>query len=193
MPTTGYYFGGTIPYYCDGNEHYILLGKEYKDNKWSSFGGRREAGETVLDLIVRESWEETGGLLGTKECLSNQVRESNYALLYKHQRNWSLQVFIPICPVLADYLPKQFESINSYQNHCNTGWFQRTGCQEKTAIQWFPLTAVICASKGNGLIFNDPKYPVRDVFDLSMVEAKVVRDPFRDGADGPEKYIADSA
>lgn len=195
MTTTGYYYGGTIPYYISEGVYYILLGRESKDNTWSPFGGVRDEGENILEVVVRESWEETMGLLGTVQQLAENVKKTSVGMVYRHQdqsRNidhWSFQAFLKIPPKIATNLPEQFSGVNQYNRFCDTGLFRRNGCHEKTEIKWFPIAEVIRAVKTNNLIYGSSKYPVRDVFDLTLIDGDLIRCPFHDGDTSPEQNL----
>ena len=194
MKTTGYYYGGTIPYYRKDGVFNILLGRETSDETWSPFGGTREAGENILQVAVRETWEEMMGLLGNIPTLTKHTRRSSLGLVYRHLDkgeqidHFSFQTFIKIPTEIAENLPEQFQSVTGYNQFCDTGWFKRNGCHEKSEIRWFPLRDVIKAAISDKLIYGDRRYPVRKVFDLVLADAKFLVNPFQPGDTNPDKY-----
>ena len=194
MKTTGFYYGGTIPYFRKNGEFNILLGRETSDGTWSPFGGVREAKENILQVAVRETWEETMGLLGNIQILTEQIRRSRLGLVYRHLDmdkqidHYSFQTFIEIPTEIAENLPTQFQSVIGYNQLCNTSWIKRNGCHEKSEIRWFPLRDVIKAAISDKLIYGDTRYPVRKVFDLVLADAKFLVNPFRPGDTNPDKY-----
>ena len=55
---------------------YFLFSRETMDDKkskdrgyWSEFGGSRDKGETHLDTAIREGYEESNGIFGSKRKL----------------------------------------------------------------------------------------------------------------------------
>ena len=59
--------GGILPIAVYQNKVYFLFGRENNSKReWSDFGGAREKKETYKETAIREGWEETSGILGTK-------------------------------------------------------------------------------------------------------------------------------
>ena len=71
--------GGILPIAKSEGKYYVLLSRETVDNKWkdagkwSDFGGSREGNETHYATAIREGTEESAGLFGTKNDITNMI------------------------------------------------------------------------------------------------------------------------
>lgn len=66
---------GVLPWARTPNGPVFLLGRERSSKRWSSFGGRPEEGETILETAIREAWEESIGFLGSEQDIAQQINQ----------------------------------------------------------------------------------------------------------------------
>jgi hypothetical protein len=139
--------GGVIIYSRKDGEIYLLLGREACITPWehmflySEFGGGIDEGETSLDGIIREFYEETQGFFGDESYLKEKVTEDNKKCIYMEE-NKSMYLFYEI-----EY-DKNVERYyrNNYlyyekmvkNEHDIMKYFQK-GYFEKDMITYFPL------------------------------------------------------
>ena len=75
---------GILPLASYKGKLYFLFSREsknikYKDSGlWSDFGGGADKGEGFFETAVREGWEESMGIMGTKEKIKNIL--NNYTV-----------------------------------------------------------------------------------------------------------------
>ena len=184
MIATQYHYGGIIPYYCDEQGvYYLLLGRESYDQTWAPFGGHTETGENITTASTREAYEETMGILGSWDQIQTMISQAKYGIVYCNTRgsrpggSWSFQFLIPIAREDALALPNYFNNVYQYLTHCSNVARASEGCYEKTELAWFPLTEVMEAVLYTGYIYNNPTYPVRPVFDKSLLDGTLVKLP----------------
>ena len=62
------YSAGILPYTIRNNEIYYLLGRDWRDEGWSDFGGKAEEGDEndIATTAIREFYEETLGVVKYK-------------------------------------------------------------------------------------------------------------------------------
>ena len=73
-------FVGILPYSIIQDKYYFLLGQESQGDdagKWSGFGGRLEAGESIYQGAAREAYEESMGFLGSEKELLQEINDLN--------------------------------------------------------------------------------------------------------------------
>ena len=95
--------GGIIPFCKNENEYLFLFGRECLDKKWEEsgkwgeFGGKFNEGESNLDGIIREFYEESHGLFGNKEELKKYLEKNIKNLLILFCKHYDgLVIFLPI-------------------------------------------------------------------------------------------------
>jgi 8-oxo-dGTP pyrophosphatase MutT (NUDIX family) len=66
--------GGILPVALHQGQLYFLFGEEYDEHKWIDFGGGAKPGETLLQNVVREAYEELDGFLGSPSELKQIIR-----------------------------------------------------------------------------------------------------------------------
>ena len=106
-----------VAFYKD--KTYFLLGQERYDkgwadsNKYSSFGGKREKGESILDAAVREGYEEGMGFLGTETDLRKQLQTDLIGTVEEYgHRTYIYEI------AYDPNLPKQFTDVYQYTQRC---------------------------------------------------------------------------
>ena len=93
---------GIVPIAKYKGEYYILLGQERHiknwegDLKYCSFGGMREAGETIRQTAAREGYEESMGFLGTQNELLRMTNKTHPKYIdsvsNEHYRMYIIQI-----------------------------------------------------------------------------------------------------
>ena len=78
--------GGILPVAFRNNHPYFLFSREAliarKDaGKWSDFGGSKEKNESHRETALREGWEESNGILGTKSNIRNLMKNNLCAVI----------------------------------------------------------------------------------------------------------------
>jgi ADP-ribose pyrophosphatase YjhB (NUDIX family) len=183
MSPTHFHFGGIIPYYRKDGSYHVLLGREVSDGTWSPFGGSINHGETLVDGIVREAYEETMGFLGDIPHLRQTISRAKVGLVYRDQQpggqpdHWSFQILVGVSPELVKTVPRNFNQTYQYIKGCNASVVNHNGCCEKSEVRWFPLSQVVLASKTSYFIGGDPNDPIRSIFNLTMSEGDLVKLP----------------
>jgi 8-oxo-dGTP pyrophosphatase MutT (NUDIX family) len=138
---------GILPVTVYRNKIYLLYGRENVDDKnnkdrgkWSDFGGSTEKGESAFQTAVREGWEETAGILGSKTKIKNLIK---YNLLDKISWDKDGKGIYTIFLVLIPYdssLPKKLDKVykNALKNEPEKV-FAHNGLFEKDKAEWIPL------------------------------------------------------
>jgi hypothetical protein len=140
--------GGIIPFSYDSGNIYFLFGRESKDIRWSekglwsNFGGTiNKTKESNIEGIVREFWEESSGIFGTKDSLENYIIENFNKLLI---------VFSPVYKGAVIFLPVNYDK--NLPKYFNWNYLQskmilngkkelervrQRGLLEKDSAMWF--------------------------------------------------------
>ena len=130
-------YGGVLPYARHQGQLWLLLGQEMHldgwngSEKWSSFGGSVDPGETLEEAAAREGYEESMGLLGRPSYLRRRGHP------WSHHGGLTL-----LLPLSYDRrLPRYFRHFFLYAKRCRRqtcpeGWY------EKTRIAWVRLDRV---------------------------------------------------
>jgi len=138
--------GGIIPFTLHNDEFFFLFGRETKDSNsddrslWGDFGGRVKR-DNYLNYIVQSFWEETNGIMGTKEGIRNYIKENFKKLLIVYSKEYNgVIIFLPI-----DYdkkLERIFYTTTMLYKHVldsNIKSARERGLLEKDIIKWFSL------------------------------------------------------
>ena len=75
------YSAGILPYTIRNNEIYYLLGRDWRDEGWSDFGGKSEENDTndTIKTAMREFYEETmGSVLCKNELEYDAIKKLAY-------------------------------------------------------------------------------------------------------------------
>lgn len=137
-------YAGILIYTVIDNKYLFLLGKESTGRDtglWSDFGGKIEPGETVKQAAVRECYEETMGLLGTRENLDSYIADQQPY----HTFTGGHWFFLSL-----DYTWVENKSlIELFSRFYNYGYSltQKEGYFEKSAISWFTLDEIANSDK----------------------------------------------
>lgn len=142
--------GGIIPFSYYNGDLYFLFGRESKDIKWSekglwsNFGGTiNRTKESNMEGIVREFWEESSGIFGTKDGIESYIRESFKKLLVVHSPVYKgAVIFLPV--EYDKNLPKYFnwnyaQSKNLLNGKRELEKVRQRGLLEKDSAMWFTI------------------------------------------------------
>lgn len=127
---------GILPFAVNGNKIYVLLSREYihadtNGGTWSDFGGGQSKGESFTSTAIREGWEESDGILGSKQKLKRMVKQNTLKILsvpgYK-----SFLVKVDYDPTL----PKKFRKKFLDAKKKNPKIINKNGMKEKDMLKW---------------------------------------------------------
>jgi hypothetical protein len=163
-------FAGVIPYKIVNEEFLVLLGEEGDGDGWCGFGGGPEGDETSEETAIREGWEESMGLLGTKERIKISIESCKWVLIGdKKDGTKSIQYLIEA----PDGIETSFNEVLKYLKYCNQGCFPKTGCYEKSQAKWFKLRDIITAAQNKRHIPGNPKWFLRRGFRKDILNGKL--------------------
>ncbi len=132
---------GILPFAISGRRTFILLGRERfkkgKCGRWSDFGGKREANETVEQTASREAEEEADGLLGNRRELHEKLVKGDDVYGLSSSRAGTYRSFLLKIDYDAD-LPARFEK-QTKEGYDASAQIQ-DGLYEKDMIAWFEVT-----------------------------------------------------
>ena len=129
--------GGILPAAIHKGKLYFLFSREYIHSKddggmWSDFGGSKDHNETFEQTALREGWEESSGILGTK----SQIRDLMKYKTLKTITTRGYRVYI----VLINYnknLPKQFrKDFLKVEKNNPELIHKKNGLYEKDMLKW---------------------------------------------------------
>ena len=132
---------GILPVAFRQGKAYFLFARERIGTKsrdsgrWSDFGGKTEKGESHTDTAIREAWEESMGLLGSKQDLLSRMKT--------HGIGEVDMGFYKTYLVEIDYnerFPDIFKA--TFENAPDSLVTARNGLYEKDAAMWVPVTDV---------------------------------------------------
>ena len=120
---------------------YFLFSRETLDDYksrdrgfWSEFGGSADKGETRLETAVREGYEESNGVFGSKTKIKNNVKKTS--LHFKEKTYISYLMKVPYDPLLPKYLENTYNFIKVKKPDlicCEEGLF------EKDKFKWIEV------------------------------------------------------
>ena len=132
--------GGILPVALHKGKLYFLFSREYIKSKedpglWSDFGGSKEKGETYKETAIREGWEESSGILGSKKSIKKLVET-------KTLKSFTLRGYKTYI-VLINYnknLPKKFrKNFLDVKKKC-PHLIEKNGFFEKDMLKWVDYT-----------------------------------------------------
>lgn len=131
--------GGILPVALHNNTIYFLFSREYIHSKdkgglWSDFGGSREGNETYKETAVREGFEESSGILGSKKNIENLI--NNYTLKTITVNGFrEYLVIINYDPLL----PKRFREYFLKVKRDHPNMINKNGYFEKDKLAWVSI------------------------------------------------------
>ena len=118
---------GTVVYFNDGNETYILLAEHANSSRgWAAFGGGDMEGESYLQTAVRKTHEETRGYF-TADFISKNI-DNNTPLLDGNYATFFVKIpFTPV-PLIENKSVADSSKSDAYN--------------ERKKFAWIPLSVV---------------------------------------------------
>ena len=128
--------GGVLPVAINKGKLYFLFSREYINSKddgglWSDFGGSKDNDETYFQTALREGYEESDKIIGTKNNIKNLMKNSLQEITINGYRTYV---------VLIDYnkdLPKKFRNKFLYIKENKPHLLCKKGLYEKDMIKWY--------------------------------------------------------
>jgi hypothetical protein len=128
--------GGILPVAIHKGNLYFLFSREYINSKddgglWSDFGGSKEKNETFFQTALREGYEESDKIIGSKNNIKNLMKNSLQEITINGYRTYV---------VLIDYnkgLPKKFRNKFLYIKENKPHLLCKKGLYEKDMIKWY--------------------------------------------------------
>ena len=128
--------GGVLPVAIHKGKLYFLFSREYINSKddgglWSDFGGSKDNDETYFETALREGYEESDKIIGSKENIKKLMKNSLQQITINGYRTYV---------VLINYdkdLPKKFRNKFLYIKENKPNLLCKKGLYEKDMIKWY--------------------------------------------------------
>ena len=128
--------GGVLPVAIHKGKLYFLFSREYINSKddgglWSDFGGSKDNDETYFETALREGYEESDKIIGSKENIKKLMKNSLQQITINGYRTYV---------VLINYdkdLPKKFRNKFLYIKENKPHLLCKKGLYEKDMIKWY--------------------------------------------------------
>ena len=128
--------GGVLPVAFHKGKLYFLFSREYINSKddgglWSDFGGSKDNDETYFQTALREGYEESDKIIGSKNTIKNLMKNNLQEITINGYRTYV---------VLIDYnkdLPKKFRNKFLYIKDNKPHLLCKKGLYEKDMIKWY--------------------------------------------------------
>tara|TARA_Y100000389_G_scaffold198012_1_gene233703 strand:- start:6758 stop:7324 length:567 start_codon:yes stop_codon:yes gene_type:complete len=166
------YSAGILPYARHKDKIYFLLGKDYKDDAWSDFGGKAELFDNCLThkTAAREFYEETVGSIFSYPSVENLLKKpENYKLIRSTTLNGS-PYYMYVIQIPYDNYRKIFIKTLDFIKHVklDTGKYY-----EKSDTKWISKESLLVSINKNLINENNRNqyiYPLklRDVFKRTL-------------------------
>lgn len=127
---------GILPLALKEGEVQFLLSRESSGRDkglWCHFGGGKERGESYIDTAIREGLEESNGLFGSHQHLTDLMSDQlvdivtmNGHRIYVVQVKWD------------ERLPEAFKSDFLQVARSHPGVIGKNGMYEKDRVEWVP-------------------------------------------------------
>ena len=134
---------GILPLASYKGKLYFLFSRETKDKSykdsglWSDFGGSSEKGEGFFDTAVRECWEESMGIMGTKKDIKRILNKFTDSTVEIN----GYKTYIVIMKYNKDII-KKFDDHYKKALKTNKNNIGKNGLYEKDMIQWFTIDSL---------------------------------------------------
>ena len=127
---------GILPIAVHKNKIYFLFSREYNyashnAGLWSDFGGSKDKGETYFQTALREGYEESDKIIGSKNTIENLMKNSLHEITINGYRTYI---------ILINYdkdLPKKFRNKFLYVKQNKPHLICKKGLYEKDMIKWY--------------------------------------------------------
>lgn len=128
--------GGVLPVAIYKGKLYFLFSREYINSKddgglWSDFGGSKDNDESYFETALREGYEESDKIIGSKNNIKDLMKKSIQQITINGYRTYV---------VLIDYdkdLPKKFRNKFLYIKENKPHLLCKKGLYEKDMIKWY--------------------------------------------------------
>ena len=128
--------GGVLPVAIYKGKLYFLFSREYINSKddgglWSDFGGSKDNDETYFETALREGYEESDKIIGSKNNIKKLMKNSLQQITINGYRTYV---------VLINYdkdLPKKFRNKFLYIKENKPHLLCKKGLYEKDMIKWY--------------------------------------------------------
>ena len=128
--------GGVLPVAIHKGKLYFLFSREYINSKddgglWSDFGGSKDNDETYFETALREGYEESDKIIGSKNNIKKLMKNSLQQITINGYRTYV---------VLINYdkdLPKKFRNKFLYIKENKPHLLCKKGLYEKDMIKWY--------------------------------------------------------
>ena len=128
--------GGVLPVAIYKGKLYFLFSREYINSKddgglWSDFGGSKDNDETYFETALREGYEESDKIIGSKNDIKKLMKNSLQQITINGYRTYV---------VLINYdkdLPKKFRNKFLYIKENKPHLLCKKGLYEKDMIKWY--------------------------------------------------------
>ena len=128
--------GGVLPVAIHKGKLYFLFSREYINSKddgglWSDFGGSKDNDETYFETALREGYEESDKIIGSKNDIKKLMKNSLQQITINGYRTYV---------VLINYdkdLPKKFRNKFLYIKENKPHLLCKKGLYEKDMIKWY--------------------------------------------------------
>ena len=114
---------------------YFLFSREYINSKddgglWSDFGGSKDKNETYKETAIRESFEESDHILGSKKNIENLINNNITSITLGGYKTYI--VLIKFDKTLPNKFRKNLLDIKKNKPHL----IEKNGLYEKDMIKW---------------------------------------------------------
>lgn len=167
------YSAGILPYARHKDKIYFLLGKDYKDDAWSDFGGKAELFDNFEPhkTASREFYEETIGSIFSLESVEHLLKnKTNYKLVMSNTLNGS-PYYMYIIQIPYDNYRKIFIKTLDFIRHIK---LDTNKYYEKSDTKWVSKESLLVSINKN-LVTENSSYiyavKLRDVFKKTIENA----------------------
>ena len=128
--------GGVLPIAIYKGKVYFLFSREYINSKddgglWSDFGGSKDDNETYFQTALREGYEESDKIIGSKKNIKNLMKNSLQEITVNGYRTYV--VLINYDKDLPKKFRKKFLQIKENKPHL----LCKNGLYEKDMLKWY--------------------------------------------------------
>ena len=128
--------GGVLPVAFYKGKLYFLFSREYINSKddgglWSDFGGSKDDDETYFQTALREGYEESDKIIGSKNTIKKLMKNSLQEITINGYRTYI---------ILIKYdkeLPKKFRNRFLYIKENKPHLLCKNGLYEKDMLKWY--------------------------------------------------------
>ena len=156
------YSAGILPYTLRNNKIHYLLGRDWRDEGWSDFGGKVEDKDsnTVKKTAMREFYEETMGSVLSEKQLMNCMGDDGLLKTVKSVTLNGSPYYMYFVYVPDEDYKKYFDKIYEFYTYSKEN---NAKYMEKCDIRWFDSTSMF--------VYN-PDLKLRSIFKRTLTRCK---------------------